>query len=308
MDYRRFDLNLLVVLDALLEEGGVHATARRLGMSQPNVSFALAKLRGALGDQLLVRDGAGMRPTALGEALREPVRRVLHGVEHEILAGRHFDPAHATRRFVLSTSDIGELVFLPRLMQELERIAPHVTLECRSLRPADLARAMGDGTVDLALGYFPDLGEGPFMTQKLFDHPFTCIAREGHPALHAPWTAEAFLALGHIVVSQSGRSQELFEAQLTQMGLERRVALRSPHYMSVPLLVAGSDLISTVPKAVGAIFARMAPLRLIDPPFATPLINIQHYWHLRVQDDPGVVWLRSVLARLFLGRDPTPPA
>jgi len=84
--------------------------------------------------------------------------------------------------------------------------------------------------------------------------------------------------------------------------------LRSPHYMSVPLLVAGSDLISTVPKAVGAIFARMAPLRLIDPPFATPLINIQHYWHLRVQDDPGVVWLRSVLARLFLGRDPTPPA
>ena len=306
MDYRRFDLNLLVVLDALLEEGGVHATARRLGMSQPNVSFALAKLRGQLGDQLLVRDGAGMRPTALGEALREPLRRVLHGVEHEILAGRHFDPTTASRRFVLSTSDIGELVFLPRLMQELERCAPHVTLECRSLRPAELARAMGDGAVDLALGYFPDLGEGPFMTQKLFDHPFTCIARAGHPALDAPWNAQAFLALGHIVVSQSGRSQELFEAQLERMGLRRRVALQSPHFMSVPLLVAGSDLISTVPKAVGALFARMAPLRLVDPPFEAPLINIQHYWHLRVQDDPGVVWLRSVIARLFLGRDPTP--
>lgn len=308
MDYRRFDMNLLVVLDALLDEGGVHATARRLGMSQPNVSFALSKLRAQFGDQLLVRDGAGMRPTAFGAALREPVRRVLHGVEHEILAGRQFDPATASRRFAISTSDIGELVFLPRLMQELEQCAPHVTLECLSLRPADLARAMGEGAVDLALGYFPDLGEGPYMTQKLFDHPFTCIVRAGHPALSAPWTQDAFLALGHIVVSQSGRSQELFEAQLMGMGLARRIALRSPHFMSVPLLVAGSDLISTVPKAVGAIFARMAPLRLIDPPFGAPLINIQQYWHLRVQDDPGVVWLRTLIARLFLGRDPTPPS
>jgi len=306
MDYRRFDLNLLVVLDALLEERGVHATARRLGMSQPNVSFALSKLRRAMGDQLLVRDGAGMRPTALGESLRDPLRRLLHGVEHDILAGRHFDPASATRHFVLSTSDIGELVFLPRLMRELERAAPQVTLECRSLRPADLVQAMGEGAVDLALGYFPDLGQGPFMTQKLFDHPFTCIMREGHPALEAPWTQEAFLALGHIVVSSSGRSQELFEMQLEHMGLRRRVALQSPHFMSVPLLVAGSDLISTVPKAVGAIFASMAPLRLIDPPFAAPLIGIAQYWHLRVQDDPGVVWLRSLIARLFLGRDPSP--
>jgi len=305
MDYRRFDLNLLVVLDALLEVRGVHATARRLGMSQPNVSFALAKLRGQFGDQLLVRDGAGMRPTALGESLRAPLQRILHGVEQEILADRHFDPQAASRRFVLSTSDIGELVFLPRLMQELERCAPGVTLECRSMRPADLAQAMGDGTVDLALGYFPDLGAGPFMTQKLFEHPFTCIMREGHAALDGTWDADAFLSLGHIVVSQSGRSQELFEAQLTQMGLHRRVALRSPHFMSVPMLVAGSDLISTVPQAVGAIFARMAPLRLIKPPFETPLITIQHYWHLRVQDDPGVVWLRSLIARLFLGRDPS---
>jgi DNA-binding transcriptional LysR family regulator len=305
MDYRRFDLNLLVVLDALLEERGVHATARRLGMSQPNVSFALSKLRAQMGDQLLVRDGAGMRPTALGEALREPLQRVLQGIEHDILAGRHFDPASATRRFVLSTSDIGELVFLPRLIHALERAAPRVSLECRSLSPADLAQAMGDGSVDLALGYFPDLNDGPFMTQKLFDHPFTCIMREGHPALDADWSAQAFLALGHIVVSQSGRSQELFEAELHKRGEQRRVALRSPHFMSVPLLVAGSDLISTVPKAVGVIFARMAALRVIEPPFPTPLINIQQYWHQRVQDEPGVVWLRMMIARLFLGQDPS---
>lgn len=307
MDYRRFDLNLLIVLDALMAECGVNATARRLGMSQPNVSFALTKLRAQFGDQLLVRDGATMRPTALGESLREPLRRLLGGLEHEVLAGRSFDPATAVRRFVLSTSDIGELVFLPRLMQELDRAAPGVTLECRSLRPHELTNAMADGSVDLALGYFPDLSGSAFMTQKLFDHPFVCIGRANHPMLSEPWTKEAFLALGHIVVLQSGRSQELFEEQLASMGCMRQIRLQSPHFMSVPLLVAESDLISTVPKAVGAIFARMAPLGLIEPPFETPLINIQQYWHVRVQDDPGVIWLRMLIARLFKGKDPSLP-
>ncbi|RVU05667.1 LysR family transcriptional regulator [Novosphingobium umbonatum] len=305
MDYRRFDLNLLVVLDALLEEGGVNAAARRLGMSQPNVSFALSKLRHSFADQLLVRHGAGMRPTPLAENLREPVKRVLNGIENDIFAERKFDPAVAERRFVLSTSDIGELVFLPHLMRKLADEAPGITLECRSLAPTDLAKAMAHGEVDLALGYFPDLVGEAFIAQHLFDHPFTCIARKDHPAMDEQWSLERFLQLGHIVVSQSGRSQELFEAQLQRMELSRRILLQSPHFMSVPLLVAQSDLISTVPKAVGAIMARSTPLCLIDPPFPTPSIVLQQHWHLRSQDDPAAIWMRALIAGLFKGRDPS---
>lgn len=286
MDYRRFDLNLLVVLDTLLEERGVNATARRLGMSQPNVSFALTKLRARFGDALLVRAGNAMQPTALAEGLRDPLRRMLNLLEGEILAERDFDPARAHRRFVISTSDIGELVFLPRLMMELALHAPGVTLESRSMTPAELERAMADGEVDLALGYFPDLRGGNFLTQKLFDHPFTCIARRDHPKALPGWSLETFLSLGHIVVAQRGRSQELFEANLAGQGHVRRIQLQSPHFMSVPLLVAGSDLVSTVPAAVGAIFATMAPLRLIDPPLPSPMISIQQFWHRRVHDDP----------------------
>ncbi|HWU02298.1 MAG TPA: LysR family transcriptional regulator [Novosphingobium sp.] len=307
MDYRRFDLNLLVVLDALLEEGGVNAAARRLGMSQPNVSFALAKLRHSFADQLLVRHGAGMRPTPLAEQLREPVRRVLSGIESEILAERAFDPLVAERRFVLSTSDIGELVFLPQLMRCLAREAPGITLECRSLTPADLSKAMAQGEVDLALGYFPDLVGEAFVAEQLFEHPFTCIAREGHPALAQHWSLDTFLGLGHIVVSQSGRSQELFEAKLKSMGHSRKIQLKSPHFMSVPLLVAQSDLISTVPKAVAVILARTTPLLLIEPPFETPTILLQQHWHVRSQDDPAAIWLRGLIARLFKGQDPSLP-
>lgn len=140
---------------------------------------------------------------------------------------------------------------------------------------------------------------------QLFEHPFTCIAREDHPAIGESWSLETFLGLGHIVVSQSGRSQELFEAKLQSMGLSRRIQLKSPHFMSVPLLVGQSDLISTVPKAVGVIFARTAPLRLIAAPFETPSILLQQHWHLRSQDDPAAIWLRALIARLFKGRDPS---
>lgn len=232
---------------------------------------------------------------------------MLAGIENEIFAERRFDPAVAERRFVLSTSDIGELVFLPQLMHALAREAPGITLECRSLGPVDLAKAMAHGEVDLALGYFPDLVGDAFIADHLFDHPFTCIAREGHPAIEENWSLETFLGLGHIVVSQSGRSQELFEAKLQSMGLRRNIQLKSPHFMSVPLLVAQSDLISTVPKAVGVTMARSTPLRLIDPPFETPSILLQQHWHLRSQDDLAAMWMRALIAGLFKGRDPSLP-
>ncbi|MBF7015306.1 LysR family transcriptional regulator (plasmid) [Novosphingobium resinovorum] len=305
MDYRRFDLNLLVVLDALLEERGVNATARRLGMSQPNVSYALSKLRLQFKDELVVRVGNSMQLTVVGETLREPLRLILAGLETEILAERHFDPATSDRRFVISTSDIGELVFLPRLMAELSSHAPGITLQSRSISPEELQQAMANGSVDLALGYFPDLNGANFLTQKLFDHPFTCIARADHPVAAPDWSLDTFLSLGHIVVAQRGRSQELIEERLADLGLTRRVQLQSPHFISVPLLVANSDLISTLPAAVGAIFATMARLRLIAPPLCSPMISIQQFWHRRVHTDPGNAWLRKLITKLFRGRDPS---
>lgn len=306
MNYRHFDLNLLVVLHALLEERGVNATARRLGMSQPNVSFALSKLRAQFSDELLIRVGNSMRPTALGKSLEQPLGKMLASLDGEIFAPRTFDPEGSDRCFTISTSDVGELVFLPRLMSEIARRAPGITLKSRSMTPGELQTGMEDGTVDLALGYFPDLDGNNFLTQKLFDHPFACIARADHPDVNLGWSLNTYLGLGHIVVAQRGRSQELFEARLREMGVSRRIQLQSPHFMSVPLLVAGSDLVSTVPAAVGGIFATMAHLKVIAPPLPSPIISIQQFWHRRAQDDPSVLWLRRLIAELFLGRDPSP--
>jgi DNA-binding transcriptional LysR family regulator len=226
-------------------------------------------------------------------------------VDAELLGLPGFDPLQSRRCFSISTSDIGELVFLPTLLEALKSRAPDTVLACHSMPPGELTRAMADGVVDLALGYFPDLQGSNFLCQTLFDHPFSCIARRDHPDIGDSISLDQFLGLGHILVSQEGRSQELVETRMRQMGLSRRIQLESPHFMSVPLLVAGSDLISTVPHAVASIFATMAPLKLLSPPFETPLINLQQIWHRRVDRDPAVLWFRGLVAELFLGHDPS---
>lgn len=305
MNYRELDLNLLMVLDALYEEGSVTAAAARLKISQPTVSFSLNKLRASLDDELFVRDGSGMRPTPFAQQIEEPVRKILGIVRQDLLRQRGFDPGTAQRSFAFSTSDIGELVFLPEIIACLRREAPGVTLRCLSLPPNELQEALAEGVVDIALGYFPDLQGALIYQQKLFEHPFTCVVREGHPLIGDSLTPEQFVSLEHAVVEQKGRSQEIAERRMAELGIERRIILRSPHFMSIPLLVASSDIISVVPLAVGRAYSRIAPLKLVPPPFDIPVIELKQFWHRRLHADPGVVWMRGLIARLYLNRDPS---
>ena len=114
-----------------------------------------------------------------------------------------------------------------------------------------------------------------------------------------------FLAADHVVVMQEGRSQEIAERRMAEMGLDRHIVLRSPHFMSVPHLVATSDIISIVPRAVGRAFLHTGRLKLLEPPFKIPSIELKQLWHRRVHTDPGVLWLRTLIARLYLNRDPS---
>lgn len=305
MNLKDLDLNLLRVLAALYEEGQTTKAGKRLSLSQPAISHALAKLRLALGDDLFVREGNRMQPTPFAEHIREPVMRILEIVASEIAYERDFDPLTTTRRFTISTSDIGELVFLPTLLRTLAADAPGATLRCLSLPPVELEEAMANGLVDLALGYFPDLVGSAFLQQKLFEHRFACLVRRDHPMIGDVISLEQFLAADHAVVAQKGRSQEIFEQRMRELGLKRRVLLQSPHFMSAPLMVAHSDMITTVPRAVARAYSRMAPLKLLDPPVDIPAIELKQFWHRRYHKDPSVHWLRATIARLFLRNDPS---
>lgn len=305
MDYRRLDLNLLIILNMLFEQQSVSGTARQLKISQPNVSNALGKLRHFFQDPLLVREGNRMQLTPEGERLKLPLRRFIATLNSEIIAGSHFDPQTSERTFHLCLSDIGELTYLPKLLAYARSQSLKVTFESHSMPPLELERAMAEGQIDIALGYFPDLKGPGFYQQKLFDHPFYCLVRQGNPLVAGHFDLDDFMRLEHVVVAAESRSQELFERQLLKMGLKRRVVLQIPHFMSLPFLIAQSDYIATVPAAVGVWYQSLLKLDLLTPPVQTPPIPLCQFWHRRVHHDPAVIWLRQIIGILFLNKDPT---
>jgi DNA-binding transcriptional LysR family regulator len=294
-----FDLNLLPVALAIYEERSVSGAARKLDMSQPAVSVALNKLRKSLGDPLFVRTAQGMVPTPRTLTLVDPTRDILQRLQNDVLASTEFDPATSDRRFTIALSDVGEMTFLPRLLEHLRREAPGASITSATLPPAELAMALEDGRVDLAAGYFPDLKHRNFFQQRLFSHDFICILSADHPFRGKRLTMEKFLSMGHAVVKAEGRSQEVFEQLLIRNRISRRVVLSTPHFMSIPFVIAASDLVATVPRAVGESFARFAPVRLVEPPMEVPSFDLKQHWHRKYAKDGANAWLRASLAQIF---------
>src|SRR5215467_3052042 len=159
---KRLDLNLLPIAIVLYEERGVGKAATRLGMSQPAVSSALAKLRKAFDDPLFIRTAHGMEPTPRAQALIAPARDVLTRVERDVLSGMAFNPATTNATFAFALSDVGEMVFLPRIIESLRTLAPLASVRSVSLPPSQLREALEKGEIDLAIGYFPDLEKSNF--------------------------------------------------------------------------------------------------------------------------------------------------
>jgi DNA-binding transcriptional LysR family regulator len=202
---KRLDLNLLPIVIALYEEHAVNKTATRLGMSQPAVSAALARLRKAFDDPLFVRTAHGMEPTPRVHALIVPARDVLSRVERDVLAGLAFDPATANTTFTFALSDVGEMVFLPRIMERLQTLAPLASVRSVALSPSDVREGLETGEVDLAVGYFPDLETTNFFQQRLFTHHFCCLLRADHRISSKRLSMKQYLGLRHVAVHAAGR-------------------------------------------------------------------------------------------------------
>jgi len=296
----KLDLNLLRVAAALLEAGSVSRAAKVLGLSQPSVSENLAKLRSHFDDALFVRTGNGMSPTPLGAEIGTAARDILRHVEEKLGARVPFEPAQRHRPFTFAMSDVGEIVFLPRLVRALAERSPETPVRSVSMRPHQLAKAMEDGEVDLAVGFFPDLKCGPFFQTRLFTHHFVCLIRSDHPVTGDALTLEQFLALPHAVVLSEGRSQEILESHLAEKGLVRKVAIYTPHFLSIPTLIARSDMVVTVPHAMGIAYGKPSfRLRVMQLPFASPRIQLRQHWHVKFHKDARNVWLRAIVGDLF---------
>jgi DNA-binding transcriptional LysR family regulator len=230
--------------------------------------------------------------------MKEPLSRIFQSIQSDILSEAGFEAGSDTSAFTICLSDIGELEFLPRLMQRLALLAPGVSIRSVICDPKTLSEAMDRGEIDIAIGYFPDLKAAVFNQQVLFAHGHSCIVRRDHPIIRESLTLAHFEQIRHLGVSQDTRILDVVEQALSQNGIMRQVALTVSHFVNVPILVSQSDFIATIPKPLASTFAAIYPLSIFEPPFAIPKLEIKQVWHRRFHNSARLVWLRGLIANM----------
>lgn len=284
------DLNLLVTLDVLLAEGSVARAALRLRLSPSAMSRALARLRQATGDPLLVRAGRGLVPTPRALELREPVGRLVDESKAVLRPAERLDLARLVRTFTLRTRDGFVENFGPKLIARVGKEAPGVRL--RFLQKTDRESGpLRDGTVDLETGI---VGKeiGPEMrAQALFRDRFIGVVRKGHPLCRGKITPARYAAGRHISVSRQGLDKGRIDDALEPFGLERQIAATVSGFATALALARASDLIANVPERhTGNLRAGMHSFPL---PVPVPEVTVSLLWHPRLDADPAHRWLRG---------------
>lgn len=289
----RLDLNLLVTLDTLLAERNVTRAARRLHLSQPSVSVQLAKLRTFFDDPLLLPGPRGMRPTARAEALREPLRVALMGLESAVLPSSPFEPARADVTWRVAAADYSELVIVAPTVARLRAEAPGTRLAVLQVPPLQVATALDQGHLDLCLHTVHDAPEG-LRSRTLFREHYVLVGRAGHPRLRRRPSLAQLCALEHVLVSPDGGGfLGPTDRVLAEAGVSRRVVLSVPRFMSAMAVLAQSDLVAMLPSRL---VAGRKDLRVVAAPIAVPGFDIAMLWHERSHRDPAHRWLRDRLA------------
>jgi len=301
MNISEFDLNLLVVFEAVLAEGSISRAAARLDLSQPAVSNALARMRKATGDRLFVRLGNAVVPTPYAQGIADPIRQALASIRNSLSESQGFDPATSERAFAIYVTDLGEVYFLPTLLARLSKLAPGVRISTLPMPNEAAQDALKSGSVDLAIGNLPDFRAG-FYQQRLFPDHYVCAMRRDHPVIGQRITTRQFAAASHAIATPAGTGHGVILRTLMEHGLEHRIVLQVQNFLVLPNIVATTDLLAIVPHSVGSQLSRYNDIKLLPVPIPIPPFDIKQCWHERFHDDAGNRWLRQQFAELFTAR------
>ncbi|WP_050478505.1 LysR family transcriptional regulator [Herbaspirillum rhizosphaerae] len=292
------DLNLLVVFQEVFQDRQISSVARRLNLSQPAVSNALARLRRTFGDALFVRTAQGMQPTPFAQQLAEPVASALLHVSKALNRQEAFSPATSERHFTIAMTDVGEVYFMPVLIEQCSRLAPGIQISTVRAGTIDLKTEMESGRVDLAIGAFDNVS-GALYQRRLFRQNYVSMFRQGHPLADKKVTIKDFLAARHLVVSSLESPYDRINQNLEKAGIRPNVHFRVPHFTAVPYIVSTTDLIVTVPQKLAESAAQPFNLQYIRPPLRLPSLQTNIFWHRRFNQDEGNVWLRGFISEHF---------
>ena len=294
MNLRSLDLNLLVVLDALLDEAHVSRAADRLGLSQPATSAALQRCRHLFRDELLERGRGTMFLTPKAEALRAPLKSLLAGVT-ELVDPPHVPLAEIRQTLRITTADYPAVFLIGPLQQELQRSAPGIDIVMQPWHGADTAKAaLVDGTSDIAISVFPPAEDDLHRREILVEH-YAVAMRRGHPAATA-FDLRAWLAYPHILVSGRGDTRTPIDAELAARGLVRRVGFVVPNFQMIETLLHGSDMIALLPSRVLSSFEGLVSF---PPPLPVPGFALHLAWHRRRMKDLALQHVAALLTAMF---------
>lgn len=295
MDLKDIDLNLLVIFQQLLQERRVSTVATNLGLTQPTISNALNRLRQQLNDDLFLRTSKGMEPTAYAMQLAEPIGYALSSIHETLNQRTRFDPSNSQRKFIVGMNDIGEIYFLPKLMEILAAISPGISITTIRTTGENLADDMEAGRIDIAIGWLPHLKSG-FFQRRLFVQEYVCIFRRGHTLdKEGPLLKEDFEAAEHVVVSAAGTGHATVDGSIERLGIKRKAILRVPHFVAVGHILSGTNMVATVPERFARHCAEPFNLSYKALPLKLPEIGINLFWHSRFHKEPGNQWLRGIL-------------
>ncbi|MBV7486489.1 LysR family transcriptional regulator [Bordetella sp. BOR01] len=297
-----FDLNLIRIFLTVARCRSVTEAGNQLGLTQSSVSHALGRLRGLCNDRLFISTSKGMLPTATASAMIAPLGEAIALAMNTFQSARAFDPSIDARNFVLILSEIGELSYIPQLLDYLSRHAPHVTLNVLHLASGDHYEALAHGVADIAIGTFP-ADKADFHEDRLFDQPYVCMLRADHSTIHASLSLKQYLEATHVVVDPPGRGPGVVEQALAAMGRERNIVIRLPHFLAGPAILRQSDYLMSVPAWTSRLLGSPAYIKCLPLPFDPGVITAKSVWHERCHIDPGHQWFRSVVRKLLCAPD-----
>jgi DNA-binding transcriptional LysR family regulator len=290
----RYDLNLLPIFVALMEERSVTRAAERVGMTQPALSNALARLRAMLQDQLFVRERYGIQPTPIALELAPMIAEALARLDDAVLGQQDFDPAKAERVFTIAPNGYVEFVLVPAIVAKLQEAAPGIKLRLTPYGNDVVETGVISGTTALVLGRIVDPPDN-LVVQHLMDEGLACVVRADHPDIDDAITREQFERLKHVNVVPPGRMRAgLFQA-LAQKQVKRDVAISVTNFFAVAEMVAVTDHIATLPKLICRRLAHDPRVKVLRAPVDLGTFPVEMAWHMRYRHDPAHRWLRSLI-------------
>jgi DNA-binding transcriptional LysR family regulator len=296
MNLASIDLNLLVAFDALMAERSVTRAGQRIGLGQPGMSAALARLRATFGDELFVRiPGQPMRPTARAMALHAPVAEIMAQVSQILDGQTTFDPATARATIRIATGDPAGTLVAPRLLGLLSTEAPGIDIRLLALDKRDAFDQLDRGDVDLVFASFGDVPKR-ILQQRLYTDTYVCVMRREHT--RQAIDLDTYVATPHILMTLAADDHGIVDEALAQFGRRRRVAVTVPHTYLIPRLVAETGMISHLPRRIAAETLCGFDLVMLAPPVTLPELHIDMYWGAASASDPTASWIRSRLAEI----------